>query len=77
MTCDPCGFCAHLCSGFSRIGDCAYGNDVMEYECDVDVEWAGPENGPCPSFVSILPSDGLYEQLYNEDLAREYAEESE
>ena len=63
MTCDPCRFCAHLCSSIVRIGGCDYGNDVIEEECDADVEWAGPEDGPCPGFTTVPPSEGLTYQL--------------
>ena len=71
MNCDPCIYCRYYSEHTDRH------TGIMDSDCSADSEWDGPEYGPCPDFKPRLVSDDLYEQLYNEDLAREYAEESE
>jgi len=61
--CDPCAYCTHNCISSVNIGDCSYGNRVDEEECDADVEWAGPEDGPCPGFTAIPPSEMLMQEI--------------
>lgn len=73
-TCDPCPFCIHSSTYSVRVGDCAYGNCMDEWDCDADVEWEGQQQGPCPAFQPILPSEYLIEQLWNEEEARWYKE---
>ena len=71
ILCKACDFCRYYGEDYDRH------SGVYIPDCAVESKWDGPEYGPCPDFKPRFVSDDLYEQLYNEDLAREYAEESE
>lgn len=59
--CDPCQHCQYYRVYYDRDIGWDYGCACPEEEFAVyDVK-------PCPHFKPILPSDGLYEQLANED----------
>lgn len=70
ILCMACNFCRHYIEDYDMY------NGYMP-DCATDSKWDGPEYGPCPDFKPRLVSDDLYAQLYYEDMAREYAEESE
>lgn len=75
MNCDPCLFCRHLYDDSdSSVGMYGYG-------CAADDDGLETNGGegkfPCPSFSPGLASDGLFEQLANEEMARQYLEEEE
>ena len=59
--CDPCQFCQYYSVSYDRDIGWDYGCACPEEEfavCDVK---------PCPYFKPILPSDGLYQQLADEE----------
>lgn len=66
MSCDPCQFCAHYIVEYDR-------NIGWSYDCAVNAE----DLKPCPGFTPRLASDGLYEQLFNEEEAEYYKREAE
>lgn len=61
--CNPCEHCAHYSTFPVWVGDAPYGNRMDEEECGADVEWAGPEDGPCPGFTAVPPSEMLMQEI--------------
>lgn len=74
-----CARCRHACSQTVHIGDCAYGNDVEEYGCDVEDRLRDEDNelideGRCPLWcpnlerLKDLMVCGIYSDDDDEDL---------
>lgn len=75
MNCDPCLFCRHLYDD----SDPSVG--MYGYGCAADDDGLKTNEGrgefPCPSFSPFKASDGLFDQLADEEMARQYLEEEE
>ena len=73
MSCDPCVFCQNYAEGYDRhtgmvLGDCALPPEI----------WDGPDSGvPCKGFFPLLASDGLLEQLWEEDEAEFWGDQED
>lgn len=69
---DPCHHCQHYSEDYDR--------DTGITDCDCGYEYGFHEEfgiTPCPGFKAVLASDGLFEQLFNEEEERFYREEQE
>lgn len=68
--CDPCRFCQH----YAEFEDRSTG--WVDQSCNAEEEEFPVMNGstPCPYFVPFLASDGLFEQLADEQEQREWEE---
>lgn len=68
MTCDPCMFCKHI------YDDSDESVGLYGYGCDAEEEFEPGQGTPCPSFVPQFVSDGLFQQIADEDEARFWSE---
>lgn len=75
MTCDPCPYCTNIYDDSDwTVGLQGYG---CRYFDDGGEDWAPEDGRPCPGFRPIPVTEGLMVQLYNEEMAKEYAEGEE
>ena len=75
MTCDPCQFCQHIYDDSDpSVGMEGYGCSYFDGPVEDD-EWEPGCGRKCPGFFPVLASDGLLEQLWNEEQARQYLED--
>lgn len=72
VTCDPCVHCTHYYEDYRDWNH----TGMVDCGCDCDCEWDGPDCGvPCPGFRPILASEGLLQQLWDEEEARMWCED--
>lgn len=53
-----CGDCGHSVSYWVKVGDCAYGNDVEDWDCEVSEEMTDEDvelsnEGKCPHWIPL------------------------
>ena len=71
MRCDPCVYCRHYYEDWRDYRD----TGMVDYGCDCESEWEPDCGKPCKDFKPILASEGLIEQLWEEEEARQYLED--
>lgn len=73
--CNPCDHCRHQYDDFDEsVG--LYGTGCSADDIGLETnERSG--KFPCPSFSPFMASDGLFDQLADEEMARQYMEEKE
>lgn len=72
--CDPCVHCIHYYEDdrdYRHTGMIDYGCDAE----DLSDDWQPGEGIPCPGFKPVLASEGLMEQLWEEEQYKMYLED--
>lgn len=69
MVCDPCTFCVHI------FDDSDESVGLYGYGCDIEEDFENGQGVPCPSFSPRFASDGLFQQIADEDEERMYREQ--
>lgn len=72
--CDPCVLCANYYEDWRDYRD----TGMVDCGCsvpDVSGDWQPEDGVPCPGYRPFLASDGLMEQLWEEEEYRQYLED--